>query len=159
MGVFFFLQYNIIKLIKLHQFCIALIALIQPQFYSFYFFLTISDSRHVVCSISSACFPESPAAYTTCVNCAGPECGTAATSLPWNVSESIPTLRAAPMEARPPPTARPYPAPTSPTRAREAPKLETFSRSASTPDSSGILPLEFQVIGDSDIRCQTLPSP
>lgn len=95
--------------------------------------LFLSLSRHVVCSISSASFPESPAAYTTCVNCAGPECGTAATSLPWNVPESIPTLRAAPMEARPAQTARPYPAPT---RAKEAPKPETFSPSASTPDSS-----------------------
>lgn len=100
------------------------------------FSLIVSNLRHVVCSISSAFFPEFPAAYTTYVNCVGPECGIAVTSPPQNVPESIPTLRAAPMEAPPPPRAHPYPAPTSPTRARGAPRHETFSLSASTLDSS-----------------------
>ena len=95
-------------------------------------------NRLAVCSTSSASYPESLAASTTCVSCAGRACGTAATSPPWSVPGSTQTPRAAPMEAppspspaRPPPPPPPTPRPPPPPRARGAQRPGTFSPSAS----------------------------
>lgn len=69
------------------------------------------SSRPAAFSTSSACYPESPAAYMTFVNCVALGCGTAATSPPWSVQVSTRTPRAAPMEAPPPPSPPPPPCP------------------------------------------------
>ena len=101
-------------------------------------FFLFPPNRLAVCSTSSASYPESLAASTTCVSCAGRACGTAATYPPWSVLGNTRTPRAAPMEAppspspaRPPPPPPPTPHPPPLPRARGAQRPGTFSPSAS----------------------------
>lgn len=130
--------------------------------------------RPAASSTSSAYFPGSHAAFTTSVNCAAPGCGTAATSPPWSVRVNIQTLRAAPMEAPPPPS-RPHPHPprhphprqTSPRHlhrmVREALRPETFSPSGSRPEveavGSSLLVIVMQMSGSTCWICVPTLSP
>lgn len=106
-------------------------------------------SRPAASSTSSASYPESRAACTTCVSCAARGCGTAGTFPPWNVLVNIQTRRAAPMEAPPPPSPprpprppRPRPHRNPPPRlhrwARKVPKLGIFSLSGNSPEMEAV---------------------
>lgn len=101
--------------------------------------LCLRCSRPAAFSTSSASSRGSHAAYMTSVNCAARGCGTAATFPPWSVQVNTRTLRAAPMEARPP--QNPPPPPHRPHRtspphllwmARDAPKSGTSSPSGNS---------------------------
>lgn len=130
-------------------------------FWGFFFFLmrvapsllSPCSSRPAAFSTSSASYPESPAASTTCANCVDRGCGTAATFPPWSAPANTRTRRAAPMEAPPPPSPlRLHPRPrlrphqTPPPRlrrwAKKAPRPGRFSPSESRPDSGGPGPCE-----------------
>lgn len=106
-------------------------------------------SRPAASSTSSASYPESRAACTTCVSCAARGCGTAGTSPPWNVLVNILTRRAAPMEAPPPPSPPRPPRPPHPRPhrnlpprlhrwARKAPKPGIFSLSGNSPEVEAV---------------------
>lgn len=116
-------------------------------------FLSPCSSRPAAFSTSSASYPESPAAFTTCADCVDRGCGTAATSPPWSAPANTRTRRAAPMEAPPPPSPRRlHPRPrlrphrTPPPRlrrwAKKPPRPGIFSPSESRPDSEGPGPCE-----------------